>query len=138
MNQRFRLTTALLSMAAFTHAPVALGEDGAVNPQTPIIMEGGTGLDPCGNGYVKGLDPQGDGWLAVKSAPNIKAKRIDKIYNGQEVYVCEQRGDWIGIVYTTRRTADCNTMSPWTATLPYTGPCRSGWAHRKYIDAYAG
>lgn len=130
-----------------TFVPVALGaamllttaaaEDVGTRPQVPIVIEA-TGLDACsGNGVVKGLDPHGDGFLAVKSAPALQSPRIDKLYNGEQVYICNQRGDWYGVVYTKDRR-DCNVSSPWPKTLPYTGPCRSGWAHRNWIELIAG
>ena len=34
------------------------------------------------------------------------------MYNGEPVYMCDQKGKWIGIVYT-RRGGDCNVMTPW-------------------------
>lgn len=109
-----------------------------MRPEAPILIEASGEMDACSaNGIVKGLDPHGDGFLAVKSAPNIRSLRIDKLYNGKTVYLCNQQGDWYGIVYSKDRR-DCNVSTPWQKTLPYTGPCRSGWAHKRWIELYAG
>ncbi|MBP0437989.1 integron [Tianweitania sediminis] len=131
--------TFLLGMALLAAATTSSGsQEGFKRPSKPVMIEGGTGLDPCSNAYVKGLDPNGDGWLAVKAAPDIKSKRIDKIHNGQEVFVCAERGDWLGVVYIKGDFEPCGVTTDWRETAPYTGPCSSGWAHRKFIEIYAG
>jgi hypothetical protein len=109
-----------------------------MRPEVPIVIEASDDTDACNaSGIVKGLDPHGDGFLAVKSAPSLQALRIDKLYNGERVYLCNRQGDWYGVVYSKERQ-DCNVSTPWPHTLPYTGPCRSGWAHRNWIAAEAG
>jgi hypothetical protein len=76
-----------------------------------------------------------DGFLAVKAGPGVAYKRIDKLYSEDEVYLCGAKGDWVGIVYTKRGNGSsarwsrfCNVSTPWPRTMPYSGPCRSGWA----------
>lgn len=106
-------------------------------PRVPVVIEASS-FDACGgNGVIAGLDPSGDGFLAVRSGPGTKHPEIDRLYNGEEVYLCVEAGRWIGIVYT-RMHRDCNVTSPWLATQPYTGPCRSGWVHRNWVRLYAG
>jgi hypothetical protein len=88
----------------------------------------------CGKGVVIDLDPHGDGFLAVKAGPGLHFARLDKLYNGEQIYLCMEAGDWYGIVYTNE-TQDCNLDREWPLTQPYTGPCRSGWAHRRWIKS---
>ena len=80
---------------------------------------------------VEGLDPHGDGFLDVKAGPGPEFERIDKLYNGAEVFVCGNQGDWLSVVYspTGRWTPQCGLNTPWRQTMPYTGPCSSGWVH---------
>jgi hypothetical protein len=107
-------------------------------PQVPIVIEADPNFDACGaNGVVEGLDPSGDGFLAVRSGPGSKYREIDRLYNGAQVYLCNTRGKWLGVVYS-KRGQDCNVMSPWVSTQPYTGPCKSGWAHENWIRLWAG
>ena len=74
-------------------------------PQVPVMIEGSVDYDGCASvGVVRGLDPHGDGFLAVKSGPGINFRRIDKVYNGQQLYLCGQVGPWIGVVYTASST----------------------------------
>ena len=127
--KRLVLLTALLASASTAFAQT----------RVPIMIEGSE-YDPCGSGIVVGLDPSGDGWLAVKAGPDLQSARIDKLYNGQRVYICAFAGEWIGIVYQSRSDAEetCGVTTPWPETMPYTGPCRWGWAHRRWIKIIAG
>jgi hypothetical protein len=127
--KRILLVAALLATASAAFAQA----------RVPVVIEGSE-YDPCGNGVVYGLDPNGDGWLAVKAGPDIASARIDKLYNGQRVYTCAWRGEWIGIVYPPPSDAEetCNVTTSWPVTQPYTGPCRSGWVHRNWIKLIAG
>jgi hypothetical protein len=117
---------------------MALAQGAYVRPDVPIVIGGDQGLDACGGvGRVAGLDPHGDGFLAVKAGPGISYARIDRLYNAKQVYLCVEKGNWWGIVYSKTRQK-CNVSSPWPAAMPYTGPCRSGWVHRKWIKLLAG
>lgn len=128
---------AIFGSIAFQVLSPASAEE-ARKPDVPILIEASSDSDACGSsGIVRGLDPRGDGFLAVKSGPSLQAQRIDKLYNGETVYLCNQKGDWYGIVYSKKRQ-DCNVSTAWPKTLPYTGPCRSGWAHKRWIEPYAG
>jgi hypothetical protein len=97
--------------------------------------------DACGSsGTVEGLNPHGDGFLAVKAGPGVNFERIDKLYNGMQVYICGEQGDWFAIVYsqTGSWSERCNVSTPWPRAMPYTGPCRSGWVHRRWVGSLAG
>jgi hypothetical protein len=47
--------------------------------------------------YVTGLDPQGDNWLALKSAPNINAPRLAKMGPDTLLTVIGQQGSWLHV-----------------------------------------
>jgi hypothetical protein len=108
----------------------------AVHPLTPITLEASE-LDPCSNGVVRGLNPRGDGFLSVRTAPNEKARELFRLHNGDQVYVCDQRGDWMGVLHGPVGDA-CGAMTPVSKTGPYRGRCRSGWAHENWIELWAG
>ena len=128
----------LVTLAAITAAVLPVQPIAAqrVRLDVPVIIRASE-LDPCSNGVVRGLDPRGDGFLAVKSGPGLGYRRIDKLFNGSQVWVCGGRGDWLAIIYA-RGCADCNVSSPWARTLPYTGPCQPGWVYRRWVEVYAG
>ncbi len=126
--------TCLVAMVAIA-LPVPISAQ-RVRLDVPVVIHADD-LDPCSNGVVTGLDPRGDGFLAVKSGPGLGYRRIDKLFNGEKIWVCGSRGDWLAIVYS-RGGRDCNVASPWPRTLPYTGPCQPGWAYRRWVAVYAG
>lgn len=107
----------------------------------PVEYGGNDDLDACLSlGYVDHLNQGPDGFLAVKDEPKLSAKRIDKVYNGQTVYICAETKDglWLGIVYTKDEKIDCGTTSPVDKRKPYKGPCKSGWVSKKWIVIEAG
>ncbi len=99
-------------------------------------MAGGDGWDACGSGGdVVGLDPHGDGFLSVRSGPGGKQFReIDRVYNGMHLKICDERGPWLGVVYTPDGNSQtCGVERSWPTRLPYTGPCRYGWVFSRYV-----
>jgi len=105
----------------------------------PIMLGGDPDFDACGSsGIIVGLDPKGDGFLSVQSGPGGKPYReIDRLYNGNPVYICGEKGKWLAIVYPADGR-NCGVSTPWAARLPYTGPCRYGWVHSRYVRLTAG
>ena len=108
-----------------------------IRPDAPIIIGGDESADACASsGDIIGLDPQGDGFLSVRSGPGGPPFReIDRLFNGNEVYVCASGGPWLAAVYSDKRDLDprCGVSKPWRTRQPYTGPCRYGWIHSRYV-----
>jgi hypothetical protein len=107
------------------------------------VMIGGEGdLDACSSpGEVTGLDPSGDGFLSVRSGPGGRPYReIDRLFNGNEVYLCGSLGPWYSIVYHQSRKPhrSCGVSTPWPKHRAYSGPCQYGWVHSRYIKGTAG
>jgi hypothetical protein len=77
-------------------------------------------------------------FLAVKAGPGLNYARIDKLYNNG----AQERGDWWAIVYdrSGKWTEKCNVSDSisWPKRMPDTGPCRSGWVHKRWIKGVAG
>ena len=106
----------------------------------PVMVGAEPDYDACpSTGTVMGLDPQGDGFLSVRSGPGGRAYReIDRVFNGQHVFICHQEGPWLAVVYATQRDLDCNVSGAWPSRMPYTGPCSYGWIHTRYVGNLAG
>lgn len=105
----------------------------------PILIGGDPDFEACARyGQVVGLNPAGDGFLAVRNGP--AAREVDRLYNGQEVYICDDVGTWYAIVYaaSNQDLGTCNVNKPWHYRMPYTGPCRYGWVSSQYIKVVAG
>jgi hypothetical protein len=105
----------------------------------PVMLGGDLDFDACQViGAVKGLDPRGDGFLAVRAGPEAHYKMLDQLNNGQLLYICDSKGDWLGVVYDADPERDCGVGTPWAEREPYTGPCKSGWVHGRYVEELAG
>jgi len=114
----------------------------ADNAVMPVIVGGEAELDACGSvGVVSGLAPRGDGFLAVRTGANASYKRVDKLLEGQQVYMCSTSADgkWYGIVYAQgHKDLDCGVSSPISPAQPYQGKCKSGWVSKRWIKHLVG
>ena len=133
-----RLTGILAGMALICLAAATAAQ----NRHVPVIAgQDGPDYDACGSqGVVRGLDPNGDGFLAVRAGPSSKYAMVDKVYNGTVLNVCDQSGkggNWFGVVYS-HDTRDCGVGTPWPRAGAYNGPCLSGWVYRKFVADLAG
>lgn len=72
----------------------------------------------CASSIVAGLDPNGDGFLAVRTGPGTGYRKIDQLYNGDMVRTCARSGAWIGVHYGK--------------------PRRVGWVHGRWLVDGAG
>jgi hypothetical protein len=134
IDRRWRIC-GILAALALGCLPTASGAQGL---RVPVIAGQEPGYDACGSqGVVRGLDPHGDGFLAVRAGPGSSYAMLDKVYNGYILNLCDQRGNWLGVVYS-HETMDCGVGTPWPKPGAYTGPCRSGWVYRKYVGDFAG
>jgi hypothetical protein len=53
----------------------------------------------CASSTVAGLNPNGDGFLAVRASPGTRYAMLARLGNGDVVPTCAAEGDWIGVVY---------------------------------------
>lgn len=105
----------------------------------PVDVGGDEVLDACGSlGRVHGLKVGGDGFLAVRDGPGAAFAMTDKLGENREVLMCDQRGEWIAVVYSDSSLGRCGVTAPIARRQPYRGPCRSGWVHGKWIELMAG
>jgi len=85
----------------------------------PFSDKGGDGQAAwCASSTVTGLDPNGDGFLAVRSGPGTKYRKLDEIRNGDIVSTCDSRGSWVAIVYSPSK--------------------KKGWVIGKFLKDIAG
>ncbi|WP_191090062.1 SH3 domain-containing protein [Histidinibacterium aquaticum] len=72
----------------------------------------------CAGSVVAGLDPGGDGFLAVRSGPGSSYRKLDELVNGDMVRTCARSGPWWGVYYGQ--------------------PRRVGWVHGNWLVDGAG
>ena len=111
--------------------------------EVPVSVGGSAEFDACGSwAVVSGLKPGGDGFLAVRSGPGTAYRLRDRLAEGQGFYVCDQSRDstWVGIVYprSGQEQSECGVHGSIVAARSYTGPCRFGWVHRRWVNVIAG
>lgn len=107
----------------------------------PVMVGGEENLDACtGLGIVFGLNPQGDNFLAVRSGKNSRYALVDKLYESQQVFICQTSvdGKWLGVVYSHNKNDDCGVNSPINPAQVYSGKCKSGWVYGRWIKIVAG
>ncbi len=78
----------------------------------------------CASSVVSGLDPNGDGFLALRTGPGTNYPKIGELHEGDVVYPCDARGPWIGILLAYPK-----------AGRPV-GP--GGWVHGRWLRPLAG
>jgi hypothetical protein len=101
----------------------------------PVMVGGDPDVDACpGMGEVVGLDPQGDDFLAVRDGPSTSFKKIDEVYQGDALYLCDKKGNWYGVVYASGPGIDCEVSLPVDEREPYAGECYSGWVYGGYVE----
>ena len=107
-----------------------------------IIGEPGTGIvDACPSlGSIAGLKSKKGSFLAVRSGPGTRYAMIDKLYERQTFYMCgiSKDGQWHSIVYSEEPLIDCNVSMAVDKPQVYSGKCKSGWVHRKWVEVLAG
>jgi hypothetical protein len=86
---------------------------------------------------VRGLGRAG-AFLAVRSGPSARHRALARLGEGADVFACARQGDWFGIVFAPASgRRDCGVLQPRRANAVYSGPCRSGWVHERYLGGYA-
>ncbi len=111
------------------------------NERLVIVGRDLQNLDACSSvGRVTNLGKTGDAFLAVRSAPSFKAQTKDKLKAGQTLTLCDEQGEWLGVVYSLASDGDidCGVSTPSAFVGAYRGPCRYGWVNRRYVETIAG
>ena len=135
-------SSSMLSIAAVV-ALLASALATAAPRDVPVMVGAEAELDACGSwAKVKGLDPKGDGFLAVRGGPGSGYAQRDRLHEGDEFFVCSYSRDnkWLAIVYPRKGqdAGDCGVSTSLPKPVAYHGPCVWGWVHGKWIEFLAG
>ena len=124
---------ALICVAAASLASAA----DARPPRVAVPLIAAEGYGPCSTASVIGLSGAG-AFLAVRSGPSPRHRALARLANGANVFACVRQGNWFGIVFAPESGGmDCGVLRPQRANAVYSGPCRSGWVHERYLGGYA-
>ena len=122
-------TAAALGLATALSLPAL-----AQQLEVPIMVHKADDLDTCTLYGVTGLKLDGDNFLAVRTGPGTEFRKIDEVYNGDQLFGVDTRGNWVGVVYGS----EAITCSPVDRSKIYDGPGRKGWVYGKYLKPLAG
>jgi hypothetical protein len=133
----FTAAALLVAVSAAAFAAVAAQRD------VPVIVGEQEDLDACGSwAEVSGLNPKGDGFLAVRGGPGTDHALRDRLREGDGFFVCgmSSNGKWLAIVYPRAgQTADaCEVSGAVPKAHAYRGPCASGWVNAAWVRILAG
>ena len=80
------------------------------------------------------MNPQGDGFLAVRTGPSTEREQVDELHNGDVVMLCDYQNGWHRVVYPGQgqEATECYSASE-RRPDPFTGPCKSGWVHGNWV-----
>ncbi|OYU48688.1 MAG: hypothetical protein CFE31_09575 [Rhizobiales bacterium PAR1] len=127
-------------------------------PDQPVMLvplvDGGKAIAPAASvAQIVGLKKGGDGYVSVRGAPSPKGNERDRLTLGHYVLAANPLDDWkkatfIGVIYADRKEgpeggleAACGIENPppptVTAKKVYTGPCKSGWVHKRFVKVLA-
>lgn len=128
-----------LALASFVCAAASAADRAPV----AVVTGGEADLDACATwAQVTGLDPAGDGFLAVREGPGVDYAERDRLQEGRGMFVCVGTGDgrWLGVVYPRpgQDMAECGVSSPRAVAAPYRGNCASGWVAARWVKPLAG
>lgn len=128
VSHHLLLIFAIAALAAALAAPPTHGQ---------YLTLGGDDMDACSsNGVVAGLKAGGGDFLVVRAGPGSSHAEIDRLRDGEAVFLCTSAGEWHGVVYGGGR--ECDVSSPIVPAQIYLGPCKSGWVQRHFIAVTAG
>lgn len=75
------------------------------------------------DGVVQGLDPHGDGFLAVRTGPGSQYRQIGSLYNGDHVSILDRQGQWL---YVRHGGLEGWSHGRWIGTAPAAAPTVGG------------
>ena len=127
-------------------------------PDQPVILvpmiDGGRAIAPTASvAQIVGLKKGGDGFVSVRGAPSPKGNERDRLTLGHYVLAAHPFDDWkkatfISVIYVDEKGGPdgglevvCGIENPpppaATAKKVYTGPCKSGWVHKRFVKVLA-
>lgn len=134
------LSASLLVVGAMVGSVSAVGNSANAQAARAVTIGGDGTSDACPSvARVTGLKRGGDNFLSVRAGPGSKHREMDRLGPKAQFHVCEEKGDWMGVVYApVGRNLDCGVSAALPEAIAYRGPCRSGWVHRRFVEVIAG
>lgn len=121
---------------------------------TPPVEDGKALFSGAAVARIVGLRKGGDGYVSVRAAPSAKAAELDRLTASRWVIALTPPTNWddvtfIGVIYPAgdgdaasrplHEVCGVSETPPAAPPFdrPYTGPCRSGWVHKRFVEVLA-
>lgn len=101
----------------------------------PVVVGGDEEMDAC---TAIAQLKEGLSKTNFLDEPKEGAKSNGELRKNQTVYVCQENGDWYGIVIPKSEQQECGVSSPIKNQKDYLGPCKSGWIKSSELEITAG
>lgn len=75
--------------------------------------------------------------VPVRAGAGSDFRRVDRLRSGQEIYICDERGEWFKASYS-EPSGPCGPTSENGLNMQKVKACRSGWVQKKWIDVISG
>lgn len=122
-----RKQTVLVMVALVTRITVAYQHKTYAQEQVASVTVGGSKrLAACPERAIIERPRQ----TALRTEPNNAARVKTNLMSGSQLFVCERRGDWLGVVVAAVDPEQCGVSVSIERREPYRGGCVSGWVLR--------
>ena len=101
----------------------------------PVVVGSDDDMDAC---MTLGLSTSKQSESVVRAGPSSTSAVMDKVKNGQLVWMCSFKEEWVAVVYATSDNMDCGVSRHINPAQIYIGPCKSGWMHKNNVEPAAG
>ncbi|MBV8685756.1 MAG: SH3 domain-containing protein [Alphaproteobacteria bacterium] len=105
-------------------------------PHVPVIA-GRTDIAQCNAARIVRTSLGSGRLLSLRAGPGTSYARIGRITPGQTVFTCDERGQWIGIVFS-HHGASCTLRSARRVGIDLPKGCQSGWVARRWVEVISG
>lgn len=107
------------------------------NDSLPVMVGGNGDMDACPTLGVSNSNNKKSS-TPVHSAPSNTSTVTDQLANDRFVWICSEKGTWIGIVYSTTDDINCDVSKHINPAQAYKGKCKSGWIPQSNVSPAAG
>jgi hypothetical protein len=87
--------------------------------------------------FAKVSLPSTSDHLDVHAQPRSGARKLDRLTQGQVVYVCDENRSWFRVSYGPPETP-CGSTKTGGLDVRETRTCKTGWVTRKWVSVISG
>lgn len=124
----------LAALATLSSASAGAAQGATPSRRSVPVVTEGVDLSTCNTAVITGLSTHSS--LRVRSGPSISHPAVGRLYQGQQIFTCNERGEWVGVVYSS--VGNCRPKGAVNRSSALPKGCRAGWAHERWINVTSG